>query len=337
MLKPLQFIPTHQMTQDDWLSYRYTGIGASEVGTIMGLDEYKSSIELYYDKIGMTPRYNFENLSMFLGKEQEEFIAKMWQYWDGTVEGMIRNYRNGNIIRRCFKVNAYVRNPDYPWLFVSLDRKICKHSGKGNGSLEIKTMSGYVADKWESGIPPKHTVQLQTQMLVCRFMYGELAIMEDNRNFEVIPFTRIQNICDGIVEWTRSFWERVEKGTKLVNQKFEAERNFNYRLANECQAEIDNLAPPPDGSMAYTEFLKKRFNNPALSERRGSMQEFEWARKHLRAKIEIDNLVKEKQLYENRLKNALGNHQILDFGKDGKVRWTKTSAGTRMFMNKIIE
>lgn len=115
------------MSQDDWLSYRYSGIGASEVGTIMGLDDYKSSIELYYEKIGQGSRYTLENLAMFLGKEQEDFIASIWQHWDGTVEGMIANYRAGKIVRRCQRVNAYVRNPKYPWLFVSLDRKINKH------------------------------------------------------------------------------------------------------------------------------------------------------------------------------------------------------------------
>lgn len=323
------------MSQDDWLAYRYTGIGASEVGTILGLDPYKSSIELYYDKIGQNNRFNFENLAMFLGKEQEDFIATMWQHWEDTTDSMIRNYRAGKIIRKCQRVNAYVRNPEYPWLFVSLDRKINKHAGRGEGSLEIKTMNSYESEKWEAGIPPRYVVQLQTQMLVCRFLYGEMAIMVDNRRFDVFPFDKNDSICEGIIARTKDFWDKVQDGITLENKRFEAERNFNFKTVMECQKEIDARAPAPDGSLAYAQFLSSRFKQPNYLERFGSSIELDHAKQQLALADEIKLLENKKLFFENQLKSAMGDYQVLNFGSDGKVYWTKTAAGHRTFRNKI--
>jgi putative phage-type endonuclease len=335
MKSHLQIIPTKGMTQEDWLTYRASGIGASEVGSILGLDDYKSSLELYYEKIGEVPRLNIESISQFMGKEQEDFIAELWQYWEGSEESMIQNYRAGRIVRRCRRINAYVRNPQYPWLFVSLDRIINKHGGKEEGTLELKTIGGWEADKWESGLPPKHVTQVNTQMLVCEFPYGDMALFQDGRRYNVLPFDIHESICRHIIERTKEFWERVQEGRKLVNEKYIALTGFNQRQVDLLTARIDELAPPPDGTLAYADYLKVRHNDPHLAERRGSSGELEDAIAQADLHGRIKELEEQKTLRENRLKSALGDHQILDFGPDGKVYWTKSAGGRRNFRNKI--
>ncbi len=44
-------VSTIDMTDDQWYEFRDSGIGASEGSTVMGLNPYKSSIELFYEKI----------------------------------------------------------------------------------------------------------------------------------------------------------------------------------------------------------------------------------------------------------------------------------------------
>jgi predicted phage-related endonuclease len=183
---------------------------------------------------------------MFLGKEQEEFIATLWEFWDPndpSQEIMIQNYRDGRQIRRCKRVNAYATNTKWPWLFVSLDREINKIGQLGNGALELKTIGGYSADKWESGIPPGHIVQVNIQMLVCEYEFGEMAILKDNRDFMVYPFEINRSICDSVLEKTHDFWERVTKARQLMTRRFEAERNFNYKAVQEINAELQTVEP----------------------------------------------------------------------------------------------
>jgi len=45
-------VSTLGMSREDWLKYRLNGIGASEVGAVMGLNKYEASITLFQKKIG---------------------------------------------------------------------------------------------------------------------------------------------------------------------------------------------------------------------------------------------------------------------------------------------
>jgi putative phage-type endonuclease len=335
MKKHLELIPTTGMNRDQWLAYRHTGIGASEVGAILGLDEYTSSLELYYYKIGEVPKFDIENMAKFIGKVDEPKIAKLWQYWDGEELSMIRNFQENKIVRRCQRVNAYVRNPAYPWLFVSLDRKIMRYDHRGEGTLELKTISGFEADKWEAGLPPKYITQVNTQMLVCEFLFGEMALLQDNRRFFVYPFDQSDNIKNHIVTRTKDFWDRVEKGRRLVNEKYHAMSQYNQRRVDECQHEIDALAPEPDGTLAYADFLADRFGKPNKLERKGTPDELACAIELRDCTDRLKELQEVKNLHENTLKRAMADVQVLDFGTDGKVLWTTTDRGTRIFRNKL--
>lgn len=337
----IRLVPTQDMTQEQWLQYRKQGIGASEVGVIMGLSPYKASIQLFYEKIGQELGYSVETLSRFLGKEQEPFIAQLWEYWEGDQAKMIENYRAGRKVRRCKRVNAYAHNSKYPWLFVSLDREINKFTssdGKNweNGALELKTIGGYEVDKWEAGIPPVYVVQVQTQMLVCEYDYGEIAILRDNRDFSVLPFEFSQSIADGILETTRNFWDRVEKARVILTQQFEARRNFNQKAVEELDAQLHTLEPEPDGSDAFNAFLKEKYHIALPGEQAGTPQQLADAQAHKEATARIKEVTETKQLHENRLKNDFGHQNCdrLDFGANGYVSWKADSNGVRRFLNK---
>lgn len=323
------------MSLDDWLRFRKRGIGASEVGSIMGLNQYTSSIQLFYEKIEEHVRYKVENIAMFNGKELESYVANLWQYWEGTEDSMILNFRMKKKIRRMQRVNAYVQNPKWPWLFVSLDRKINKTSTKGEGALEIKTIAGYEADKWEGGIPLPHIIQVQTQTLVCEFEYGELASMKDGRYFDVNEFENIKNVQEAIVDQTHDFWQKVERAKMVLTQRFEAQQSFNMRQVEELTQELDSLAPEPDGTESFEKFLKEKYHLARPGEREGTILELEAAREHKKVKQQIKSLEDIAREKENYLKFQLKEMTCLNFGSDGRVNWNANKNGVRMFDNRI--
>lgn len=335
MKKHIELIPTSGMNRDAWLGYRHSGVGASEVGAILGLDDYTSSLELFYYKIGDAPKFDVEGMAQFMGREQEDLIARLWQYWDGDEATMIENFRQGRIVRKCQRVNAFMRNPKYPWLYVSLDRKINRHGNKGEGSLELKTISGWEADKWEAGLPPKYVTQVQTQLTVGEFDYGEMAILQDGRHMNVLPFDLNANISQMIVDGTKKFWDNVLAARKLVNEKYLAMVQFNQRRVDECTHEIDELAPPPDGTLVYAKFLSEKHNKPSKHERRGTPQELLWAQQLVQFSDKLTSAMEDKLQAENNLKAAMRDVEILDFGLEGRVYWTTSPSGRRYFSNKV--
>lgn len=335
MKSKLKLIPTSQMSRDEWLATRHQGIGASEVGTILGLDDYTSSLELFYYKIGELPRIKVETIYQFFGNYHEDGIAELWQYWDGSEETLIQNYNQRKIIRKCQRVNAFVFNPEYPWLYVSLDRKINKTETRGEGSLELKTISGFEADKWESGLPPKYVAQMNTQTLVGEFEFGEMAILQDGRRFFVLPFENSHTIQQVIVSTTEKFWGKVLEARKLVNEKMICLTEFNYKRAEELTAEIDKLAPDPDGSEVYTDFLSKKFKRPLSAERQGTQEEAVIVYRAAKLSQDLKLMEEEKRELENVIKQAMGDRfQMLDFGVNGRVYWSM-NGGRRVFRNKI--
>lgn len=338
MLSKLILTTTKGMSKEDWHAFRSRGIGASESSTILGLNPYKSSVQLFYEKIGQQPIFDFENIAKFLGREQEDFIAKMWEAWEGTPDSVIKNWNAGRAVRRCQRVNYYVQNPDYPQLFTSLDRKINKNADGEEGALEIKTISSDEARKWESGIPPGYIIQLQHEIHVCEFSFGELGVLKDGRHLMVYPFERNKTITDHLEAVTKFFWNNVIAARVLVTKQYEAQRTFNMKLARECEAAIANLEPPIDGTQSYQAYLNERYTetlDKSAGSRRGSESEFEIASRHKELVGRIKELEELARVEENTLKKALGNFVKLDFGGKGAVTWYGDKEGTRRFYNKI--
>src|SRR5690242_5416401 len=122
----LIYTSTDGMSTEEWLTFRKRGIGASEVGYIMGLSPYKSNVELFYEKLAEGISQQQETAPTFMGKYMEAVIADLWQYWEEGKDQitMQQNYNAGKKVRTMQRVNAYIQNPKYPHLFASLDRRI---------------------------------------------------------------------------------------------------------------------------------------------------------------------------------------------------------------------
>lgn len=315
----------------EWLEFIFPCIGGSEIAAVKGLNPYQSIIELFYEKVGVKPTYDIDNVAMFWGRELEQQIAEKWQYWDGDPDTQIDNFTKENVIRRCRRLNAYVQNKSFPWIFVSLDRVINKGGGKEEGSLECKTISGFAANMWENGIPPMYVAQLQTQLAVCGFDHGEIALLKDGRYFDVLPFDRSEGIISALTEASREFYELVKKGLALYCLYLtcpDAEKR-PYLLA-----EIDKLAPEPDGSPAYENYLNTRYQDEGISLPGGS-DELDAARDYMYYNRAIKALEEGKTLASNKLKAFMKEANTIDFGADGKVTWKENKAGTRSISVKV--
>lgn len=314
-----------------WLLFRNNGIGGSEIGTILGLNEYKSAHELYYQKVGLFGQMQKENIPMFYGNRQESFVASMYEYYGNSPESVITNYNSGTKQRRLFEVKGYVINPAFPHLFFSTDRLELKDPINGQKYItkkgylytehikdivEIKTISGWAAKQWDGGIPPSYYVQLTGYMLGLGIQTGTLVSFMDGRDLSVIKFEYDEEMASNIMTITEEFWNRVLKGREAIANGEDA----------------DQFCPPPDGSKAYADFLKKRFTNP--EEETIYVPDQEIVEKALtlhRLGKEIDEMEEHYRLAENTIKTYMGNKTQVDLGDYGKITWRANIKGTRTF------
>ncbi len=196
-------IPLHS---DAWYNFRTTGIGGSDMGGILGWNKNESLAKIFYEKIGEHSIVREGTTYMFWGREMEDKIAEIWKYWDGSEFGYINNREVGKIIRKCKNTDGYITNPDYPWLFASLDRLINKDGGVNmisgemlteEGILECKNQGFWAKQVWESGMPDYFIAQIHTYMIILEVDYAEIAILTNGNEFRVEYIKRDETTCEG--------------------------------------------------------------------------------------------------------------------------------------------
>lgn len=336
------WVDNTNISHDQWLLNRLSSIGASETGVIVYGNKWSSSLELFYNKIGHSTKNRVENIRMFLGTETESTSLKLWEYYDGTEQSVVDNFRTGNKVKHAINKKATAFNDLYPHLSVTPDgiiQPFGKYAGRGEGSLEIKNTMQFVLDSYTTGLPPDNVMQLCTQMMVAELDYADLFYFIDNCRFQCHEVERkdTKNIEEIIIEKTTIFWQKVLAARPLYNQLFEANRNHNMRLVNELQVEIALLEPEPQNTDGWRNFLTERYKDKLaeVGVIKGSDIQLEIAKKHKELGRSIDTLEAEQRKLEIELKHIIGDNNTLDFGKNGKVTWIENKNGKRGFSNKV--
>jgi len=342
----ITYIP--QQTSE-WFKYRQSGIGGSEMSTVLGLNKYDTVTRTFYEKIGMAEPRQIDNAKMFFGRYMEDNIAKLWEFYDGTNDGWIENFKNNKIIRQCRNVNRLVVNPTYPWLFGSFDR-IQNIKGGINlltgekltteAVLEIKTLSYWSSQMWIDGIPISYLIQVHVYMIILETDYAEIAILKDGNEFMVEKVQRDDGLCTRIIDISKQFWEnRVLPAKEAFSKKQEAEKAGNIAEVEKYDAIIQKYEPEPDHTEAYTSFMNEKF----LRERdsiEGIMRTYDLCKRD-KVLNGIKGIIDDER---DSIKNILvkdltlaGAEQI-DFGRLGTVDWSeRKGAKSRTFNNRIKE
>lgn len=275
-------IPTHS---DDWYLFRTigideekakkykqpayeSGVGGSECGTVFGLNPYDHAARLFNYKTGLLTPPIFDSEILFWGREHEDVIAKMWEYFDNTEEGYIDNYKKGNKIRECVKQEGYIVNPKYPFMFASVDRLIapgCHKLSDGSkldrgGVLELKTINSMEANKWIEGVPEFYKIQVHHYMIVLELDYAEIALLVDGRKLRVEVVERDEELCKSMISILGKFWtNRVLEGRKALKMGVRAREAFHKEGIAKWEGYYQRLEPEPDENEAYKDFMKEKF------------------------------------------------------------------------------
>lgn len=113
----------------EWLKVRESGIGSSEVATIIGLNPWETPYQLWRRKIGLDAPIQ-ENFAMKAGHYLEDAVAQFWHDETGR-----------DIIKRS-AIDWIIRDNERPFLQVSPDRTFWlgeSRSPNDKGILECKT------------------------------------------------------------------------------------------------------------------------------------------------------------------------------------------------------
>ncbi len=324
----------------EWLAYRSRGIGGSEIGSVLGVNSWKSATQLFFEKLGLFTEGRDNNMRMFMGNYMESHIANLWEYWGGSEEQTVANYNAVKKTRTCVERPETIWLKKHPYLLANIDRQIETTPGKkGRGVLECKTINGFYAQQWAAGVPPAYVYQIQQYLLVTGYKYAEMALLQDGNALRVLEFDAAPLAHEQIIEQGLEFWSRIEAARPYAAQYCAEEEkdNPNRALLADLMGNIERFEPRPESTPAYEEFLRKRFNKPTGGNIIADAMDLRMAKIYMELGQKKKEIEEHRQEVANRLMRRLGDAEVLDMGDAGKVTWKANEKGTRVFRVSIKE
>lgn len=182
-------------SREDWLDIRKSGIGSSEVATIVGLNPWETPYQLWRRKKGLDEP-KAENAAMRNGHHLEDAVSRMW------------NDATGREIIKRSAIDWIIRDNDRPYLQVSPDRTYWlgeSRSPEAKGILEIKTTRMKVDPE---DLPKYWFAQVQYQLGVAGYTQGSLAWLSAGQGFDFgyQDLKLVPDFYDWLIDEVSRFW-----------------------------------------------------------------------------------------------------------------------------------
>ena len=208
-----------KMDRETWLQHREKGIGGSDIGTIMGLNKYKTGLSLWMERCGTYSDGFQGNEATEAGAFMEDAIAEF--------------YKQKNPEHQVVKLNAILQHPEFPFALANLDRLVCIDGVWGVG--EIKNVSTYVAKDWdvETGtVPPSYYAQGQWYLAVTGLPFVQFIPFIGGNQLKPVYVERDDAFITAALEDAAVFMDNVATKTMPDLSKFSGHVNLPEDIAN---------------------------------------------------------------------------------------------------------
>ena len=186
----------------EWLKYRESGIGSSEVATIVGLNPWETPYQLWRRKKGLDPA------------KQENFAMKAGHYLEDAVAQFFKDETGCEIIKRS-AIDWMIINTEKPYMRVSPDRTYwlngLPHNAHNKGILECKTTQMSIDPE---DLPKHWFCQVQYQLGVAELQEASLAWLCSGREFGYKNLTFVPDFFKWLCEEVDRFWNDYIQGDK---------------------------------------------------------------------------------------------------------------------------
>lgn len=217
-------------TREEWLAGRQKGLGGSDAGAILGLNPYKSPLQLWLEKTGQIDSNVPDNEAMWFGREAEELVAKRFEK------------ETGKKVRRS---GFSFQSEEHLFMLANVDRLVV---GEKAG-LECKTANFFADKEYEEGYIPEHYyAQCYHYMAVTGLDRWYLAVLIPGKSFHIYQIDRDEEQIRTLIEQEEGFWacvqEKKEPAAIDIDANILAKRYSNPQdevitLYSDC--EIDRL------------------------------------------------------------------------------------------------
>lgn len=199
-------------SREEWLKSR-TRVGGSDAAAVVGLNPYKSNVDLWEEKTGrVIPEDISDRPYVKYGTEAEKYLRELFAL-------DFPEYEVG------YQENNMFLNDRFPFAHASLDGWLTDQDGR-KGVLEIKTtniLQSMQKEKWKGQIPDNYYIQVIHNLMVTEFQFAVLkAQLKYDYKGEIVIHTRhyfierseVEEDINYLAEKEAQFWETVKNVKK---------------------------------------------------------------------------------------------------------------------------
>ncbi|MEX3968769.1 YqaJ viral recombinase family protein [Paraburkholderia sp. EG286B] len=197
----LRLVETKDLSREDWLEVRKSGIGGSDAAAAVGLSPYMSPLELWLIKTGRDA-----NLPRPDPDDTTEPV-----YWGALLEPIVAASYTKQTSNRVRRVNAVLRHPSIPFMLANIDREVV--GNREVSILECKTAGEFGARLWRDGVPEYVQIQVQHQLAVTGKQAADVAVLMCGQKLDVHRVGRDDALIARLIELEAAFWRYVETDT----------------------------------------------------------------------------------------------------------------------------
>lgn len=280
---------------------RAEGLGASEIPVALGLSPFQSAAELAAVKRGELP----------------PFEGNRFTHWGTTLEGAIvqewlRRHREAGEDVSIFTPPT-MRHPKSPVVMATSDRIVVPEGRRARdvwqGCLEAKLASAYRASEFgeeADAIPEAYMVQVQVQLEVLDLPQAWLVTLIGGNDWREYHQERDREMGGQLVEFAEKWWsDHVVQG----------------------------IAVEPDGTDAYSAFLKKRYPSNLSGLLEARPEHFDLVEAVRQAKAALKSAEETEAAAVAALKAAIGEAE----GIAGLATWKNNKPGSKTDWQQVAK
>lgn len=243
---------------------------------------------------GLNPWKSSIQLYMDKKEENPKELKSLRMELGNRLEGLVAELFTEETGLKVRNVNGILKNNNYPFALANIDRAIVGEKA----FLECKTTNSYALKEWQEGVPAHYEIQCLHYMAITGATHCYIAALIGNSDF---------------------IWHKIERDQETIDYLMKIEKDFWEENI------LKDIVPIPDGSDAYSEYLKQKYKQSNGQEIELHLLEngIDKLNRYDEIVLDIKALESEKKLIEQEIQLHMEEFEVAKIG-DRKITW-KTS------------
>lgn len=215
--------------KEEWLKERKTYIGGSDLGSILGINNFRTELDVYFEKTSDGIAEDTTSESAYWGTVLEDVVAGEYAKRTGF---------------KIEKPAGLIRHSEYPFIACNLDYWVIDNKGNSH-ILECKTANQMKVTCWgEEGtnqIPESYLYQVAYYAAITGANRVDIAVLIGGQDFRIYRYDKDEIMESKLIRVAKKFWNNHILAGVPPKPRTQEDAAKLYPKANGLEVRADDI------------------------------------------------------------------------------------------------